>query len=53
MDKNHSKHGQWEAYIHDDKLFEYFINEMDEKKWTVYYKPRTQLQFENEIDYHK
>ena len=53
MDKNHSKHGQWAAHTHDDKIFEDCINETDEKKWTMYYKYGTRLQFDNEIDYHK
>ena len=51
--KDHSKHGCWSAYIHKDKVFEYHITEMEEKKWTVYYKHGTQLRFEDELDFHK
>ena len=51
--KDHSKHGRWSIYTYEDKVFEYRVNEMDEKKWTVYYKYGTQLCFEDELDFHK
>ena len=49
--KDHSKHGRWPIYTYEDKVFEFCINEMDEKKWTVYYKHGTQLRFEDELDF--
>ena len=51
--KDHSKYGRWPIYTYKDKVFEYCINEMDEKKLTVYYKHGTQLRFKDELDFHK
>ena len=51
--KHHSKHGRWQIYTYEDKVVEYRVNEMDEKKWTVYYKYGTQLRFEDELDFHE
>lgn len=47
----YSKHGCWPIYTYEDKVFEFCINETDEKKWTVYYKYGTQLRFEDELDF--
>ena len=49
--KDHSKNGCWPMYTYEDKVFEFHINEIDEKKWTVYYKHGTQLHFEDELDF--
>ena len=51
--KDHSKHGRWPIYAYENKVYEFRINEMNEEKWTVYYKYGTQLRFEDELDFDK